>query len=182
MIWWKKITFLIVFTLTFSISSYLMIPRIKNDVNYINKVYNSIILNDKNDLVQNSWRNMYQRFLVTKYTINEINNNLFFGIGLENVDKVLGKKIINDGYKYFQKINPHNQYLHVWLGMGLLSFIFFIIMLLNFFSYQPFSFYFILFYLICMLTESVLVRVKGISLFFIFILFLSTCNYETKKT
>jgi len=113
---------------------------------------------------------MYQRFLVTKYTLQEIQKNIFFGIGMQNVKQRLFDKIRKDGHLYYQPINPHNQYLHIWLGMGIFSLLFFLYMLYSFIKDQPVGFYFTLFFLIIMLSESVLVREKGISLFFLFTL------------
>jgi hypothetical protein len=150
--------------------SYYKIPRIKAGVYHLNNVYESVINNNKKDLIHNSWRNMYQRFLVTKYSIQEIQDNAFFGIGMQNVTQSLFEKTRKDGYLYYQPINPHNQYLHICLGMGVLSMLFFLYMLYSFIKYQPVGFYFTLFFLIIMISESVLVREKGISLFFLFTL------------
>lgn len=150
--------------------SYYKIPRVKAGIYHISKVYESVTSDNKKDLIQNSWRNMYQRFLVTKYTLQEIQKNIFFGIGMQNVKQRLFDKIRKDGYLYYQPINPHNQYLHIWLGMGIFSLLFFLYMLYSFIKDQPVGLYFTLFFLIIMLSESVLVREKGISLFFLFTL------------
>ena len=156
--------------------SYKTVPRVRNDIRQIQKVYHSVNTNDKQDLLENSWRNMYQRFLVTKYTLKLIKTDLFFGKGLQNVKGKVSEQILKDGYKYFQPINPHNQYLHILLGMGLLSFLFFLWMLFQFYKEQPIASYFLIYFLIILLTESALVRVKGISVFFIFTLLFSMKN------
>ncbi len=156
--------------------SYNTIPRAKEGVKYIDKVYTSFKTDNKQDLIDNSWRNMYQRFLVLDYTFKEIKEHYFLGIGNKNVKNTISTKIIKDGYIYFEPINTHNQYLHFLVGMGFLPFLFFIWMLFYFFknySYTTYGLYFLIFFLLIMLTESILVRVKGISLFFIFYLIFS---------
>lgn len=173
LVFYKKITLLSVFFFMFFTISFKTIPRVKQDLFFIKKVYVSVTTNDTEDLIQNSWRNIYQRFLVTKYTVNEIKENLFLGVGNHNIKKILGEKIHKDGYVYFEAINPHNQYLHVLLGMGLLSFLYFLVMMANFFKMPSSHIYFLLFFILIMFTESVLVRVKGISVFFLFALILS---------
>lgn len=168
-----KIIIIPLVIIIFSISSYKLIPRVKDDVSFTLKVYNSVKNNNKEDLVLNSWRNMYQRFLVTKYTINEIKKNFVVGVGLQNVTNILTVKIHKDGYKYYQPLNPHNQYLHFLLGMGFFGFMYFLFLLIFLLKTANKNFYFYLFFIIVMFTESLLVRVKGISLFFLFSLIFS---------
>lgn len=153
--------------------TYKSIPRARSDIKYIEKVYTSVKENNKEDLVHNSWRNMYQRFLVTSYTVKEIKEHPVLGVGLQNVKDVISNKIIKDGYLYFKPINSHNQYLQLWVGMGIFALLYFLWMLFNFYKLQTYSIYFLTFFLIIMLTESLLVRVKGISLFFLFSLIFS---------
>lgn len=156
-------------------------PRFQKGIKGIEKVYESVKTNNKKDIVANSWSNMYQRFLVTKYTIEEIKNHYIFGIGIQNVATKISKKIRKDGYIYFETINPHNQYLHFMVGLGIFGFIYFIYMLCVFLKGTTnFTFLFILFFLITMLTESILVRGKGMSLFFLFTLsFLMNKTFNT---
>lgn len=174
----KKVIYLSFFIVSVSIISYKIIPRLKDDVYYTKNVYQSIVNNNKQDIILNSWRNMYQRFLVTKYTVIEIKDNFWFGIGLQNVNNVIGNKIHKDGFKYFEKINPHNQYLHFWLGLGFFGFIYFLILLFYFYKSQKHNPYFIVLFLLIMLTESILIRVKGISLFFFFSFLVSHFNFK----
>ena len=169
----QKSALLLIFGSLFLILTYKTIPRVRSDIEYVKKVYTAVKNYDKEDLIHNSWRNIYQRFLVTSYTIDKIKDKPLLGIGLQNVKKTISDEIIKDGYLYFEPINSHNQYLHIWVGMGLFSFLFFLIMLFNFYKLQSYSIYFITFFLIIMLTESILVRVKGISLFFLFSLIFS---------
>ncbi len=171
--WFQKSIFIFIFGIIFLFFAYETIPRAKNDISYVQKVYNSVKNKDKEDLVNNSWRNIYQRFLVTSYTIDKIKERPLLGIGIQNVKKEISDEIISQGYRYFQPINSHNQYLQIWVGMGLFALLYFIIMLYNFYKLQTYSLYFVTFLLIIMLTESVLVRVKGISLFFLFSLIFS---------
>ena len=174
--WYKKSILLLMVFVSLLTLSYNTIPRAKEGVKYIDKVYTSFKTDNKQDLIDNSWRNMYQRFLVLDYTFKEIKEHYFLGIGNKNVKNTISTKIIKDGYIYFEPINTHNQYLHFLVGMGFLPFLFFIWMLFYFFknySYTTYGLYFLIFFLLIMLTESILVRVKGISLFFIFYLIFS---------
>ena len=176
-VWYKKgITMVLVLISLFTMG-YQTIPRAKRGLDSIKKIYTSVQKNDKQDLINNSWRNMYKRYLVTKYTLTEIKENYLLGIGNKNVKNKISTKIINDGYKYFEPINTHNQYLHFLIGMGIIPFLFFIALLYYFYkntSHTVYATYFLVFFLSIMLTESILVRIKGISLFFLFyfILFL----------
>ncbi len=174
--WVKKCLLL---TTMFFISialSYKFVTRVKNDIEYAKKLYYSVKNDNKEDIIMNSWRNIYMRYLVTKYTLDQIKENLVLGVGMQNIKEKLGKKIHKDGYKYFNFINPHNQYLHIFLGMGVFAFIYFLMMLLEIYKEQSkFPFFFILI-LILMLTESILDRAKGISLFFLFSLILYMNN------
>ena len=179
LLWYIKGFISIIIVAGLMYTSYNFIPRAKQDIEYVSSVYKSVKTNNKDDLIHNSWRNMYQRFLVTKYTLEDIKNNTTLGIGLTNVKKQLGEKIHNDGYKYFEVINPHNQYLHFWLGMGSFIFIYFLFMLGVFLKAQISKPYFWVFFILIMFTESMLVRVKGISVFFLFSILLSMKSNTT---
>ena len=175
----RKRIIIVLTSFGFFFLSYKAIPRASDGLFYLKQVYTSVKTNNKEDLVFNSWRNVYQRFLVTKYALKEIQEHLYLGIGLQNVRDTLGAKIHKDGYIYYVFINPHNQYLHTLLAMGVFGFIFLIVMLVYFFKQQYNHSYFILFFLLLMFTESVLVRVKGISIFFLFSIILSLKNNLT---
>jgi len=169
-----KITISVLALFTLMVVSYKKIPRIKNDMISFQKMYVSIETHDKEDLINNSWSNVYKRYLVLDYSIKEIKNHFVLGIGLGNVTHKISDQILNDGYKYFQPMNTHNQYLHFLLGLGALPFLYFMFILYRFKVYNPEWIYFLIFFLLIMLTESILVRVKGISLFFLFYLALSS--------
>ncbi len=175
--WYQKSVLLVSFVFTlFFIGS--KTPRFNKGVNEIKKVYTSIKTNNKEDLIKNSWKNMYQRFLVTKYTIAEIETHPFIGVGMQNVTEKISNKIKKDGFKHFHPINSHNQYLHFLIGMGIFGFLLFIGIFYFFFKNTSNGLYFLLFFAIIMLTESILVRGKGISLFFIFLLIFSLKERE----
>ncbi|XKW95732.1 O-antigen ligase family protein [Tenacibaculum maritimum] len=147
------------------------IPRVQYGIQEIQHLYNAVKTNNKEYLINNSWRNMNQRFLVTKYTLQEIKEHFLLGIGIQNVTNQISNKIIKDGYKHFKPINSHNQYLNVMVSMGFISFLYFIFLLLYFIKQSNNAIYFFLFFLIIMFTESILVRGKGISLFFFLLSF-----------
>ncbi len=148
------------------------IPRIAQGVNEIETLYTSVETNDKENIVMNSWKNMYMRYLVTSYTLEEIKDNWFLGIGMQNVEKQISNKIIADGYKYFIGINPHNQYLHFFVGLGIFGFLYFLYLIIYLLRSHTISIYVLLFFLSVMLTESILVRGKGILVFTFFTLLL----------
>lgn len=171
-LFFKSIATLVIVGL-FSFASYTTIPRVKDDLGYIKQLYMSVKNDNKEDLIHNSWRNMYQRYLVTSYTVDKIKERPWLGIGLQNVKTTVSKQILDDGYKYFEPLNSHNQYLHFWVGTGIFGLLYFLWMLYKFYKLQTYALYFLSFFMIIMLTESVLVRIKGISLFFLFSLILS---------
>ena len=169
-----KITISALTILILMVVGYKTIPRVKDDLISMQNMYSSIETDNKEDLVNNSWSNMYKRYLVLDYSIKEIKNHFVFGIGLGNVTHKISDQILKDGYKYFQPMNTHNQYLHYLLGLGIFAFLYFIFILFRFKVYNPEWGYFLLFFMLVMLTESILVRVKGISLFFMFYLVFSS--------
>lgn len=169
----QRVLLLLILGSGFVTLTYKTIPRLRDDIAHVQKVFLSVKNNDEEDLIQNSWRNMYQRFLVTTYTVDKIKEKPFAGIGMQNVKKTISDKIKNDGYLYFKPLNTHNQYLQIWVGMGLFGLLYFLWMLFTFYKLQSYSLYFLSFFLIIMLTESILVRIKGIAVFFIFCLILS---------
>lgn len=167
---YKKILLLglSVFTLFFLFTK---TARFTKGTKQIMTIYKSSIKNDKEEIIKNSWLNMYRRYLVTKYTINEFKQHYLLGIGIQNVTTKISSKIKNDGYIHFYPINSHNQFLHFMIGLGIFGFLFFIYLLFYFIKETPnHSVLFIIFFIIIMSTESILVRGKGMSLFFLFTL------------
>lgn len=146
------------------------IPRVEYGIQEVKELRKSIETGNKENMIHNSWRNMYMRYLVMDYTFDSINDNWLLGIGMQNIKNQIGNKILDDGYKYFTKINTHNQYIHLLAGMGIFGLLYFLYMIYYIINQKDISIYFILFYLIVMLTESVLVRGKGILLFTFFLL------------
>lgn len=176
---YKKIIILSFILISLLTVSYKMTPRVQRGLYSIEQIYESIQSNNKDDIIHNSWRNMYQRYLVTSYSLREIKENYLFGIGIKNVKKIVSNKVLEDGFIYFKPINTHNQYLHYLIGMGVPSFLFFIWMLVSFLKamqYNTLSLYFLVFFITIMITESILVRIKGLSLFFLFYLTFSLIN------
>lgn len=145
-------------------------PRIKQGLDEIKRLQTAVKTNNKEELILNSWRNMYMRYLVTSYTFKELKTNWFLGIGMQNVEKKIGTKIKKDDYKYFTGINTHNQYLHFFIGIGIFGFLYFLCLLVFLLKSKETSIYLLLFFILIMLTESVLVRGKGILLFTFFML------------
>lgn len=173
LIWYKKGAMIILAFIGLGLFSFKFIPRVKQGFDSIANVYMFVVNNKVDDIRNHSWENMNQRYLVLDYSIKELKNNFVFGIGIKNVKDVISNKIIADGHLHFEPLNTHNQYLHFFLGMGIVGFLYFIFLLFMFLKKGPHGIYFLLFFLIIMMTESILVRVKGISLFFIFYLIFS---------
>ena len=163
----KKLTVTI---LLMSIAVFLIVksPRFKQGLNEVEKVTTIIKNNDKEALVKESWKNIPMRYLTYKYTFSELKKHWVLGIGMQNVVDKISDKIVDDGYIYFLPKNTHNQYLHFFIGMGIFGFSFFIFLLLKFAINHDNNLYVLLFLLIVMLTESILVRGKGILLFTFF--------------
>ena len=185
LIWYKKFIIIGLFLASLFFVGYHTIPRFKSGLFSIKKVYTSIKLQNKQDIIHNSWRNMYQRYLVTKYTLKEIKKHYIVGIGIKNVKTKISNKIIKDGFIYFEPINSHNQYLDFLVGLGAPFFMFFLWLLIKFFkkfSTNIFSVYYLIFFLIIMLTESILVRAKGISVFFLFYVLFSLKDNSSIKS
>ncbi|WP_372754710.1 O-antigen ligase family protein [Mariniflexile sp.] len=156
--------------------SFKAIPRVRMGVDSIVRIYESIRTDNKFDMVHNSWENMNQRYLIISYSVKEIEKNYLFGIGIKNVKELVSNKIIADGFIHFSPINTHNQYLHYMLGMGIPSFLFFAWMLISFLKANRniiLALYYMIFFLVIMMTESILVRISGLSLFFLFYLIFS---------
>lgn len=117
---------------------------------------------------------MYMRYLVMSYTLKELENNWLFGIGLKSVGEKISDKILSDGYNRFYPKNTHNQFLHYWIGLGIFGLLFFLYLTIHILRYSNSGVYIIFFLLLTMLTESILVRSKGILLFTFFsLLFLN---------
>ncbi|WP_075340542.1 O-antigen ligase family protein [Tenacibaculum agarivorans] len=156
--------------------------RFKKGTQEINELYESIKIGNKKSIIENSAKNMYLRYLVYSYTIKELKTSWVLGIGMQNVEKKISKKIVADGYKNFWGINTHNQYLHFFIGMGVFGFFYFLYLIFFLFKSKNMNLYFILFFSLIMITESALVRGKGILLFTFFsLLFLNKSLLDGKN-
>ncbi|WP_157730300.1 O-antigen ligase family protein [Tenacibaculum jejuense] len=176
----KKITIIFVLTVIFIFLASEN-SRFKRGTQEISALYTAVKTENKQNLIDNSWKNMYLRYLAYDYTFKELKTSWFLGIGMQNVEKKISEKIIADGYKYFQGINTHNQYLHFFIGMGILGFLFFIFFIFFLLKNKEINIYFILFFCFIMLTESVLVRGKGILLFSFFALLFLNKKFVNDK-
>ncbi|MDY0780410.1 O-antigen ligase family protein [Tenacibaculum sp. IB213877] len=158
------LSFLVFFTVLFLSKT----PRFQQGFDEFKYLYEIVASNDKEALIEESWKNMPLRYLNLKYTVQEIQKNWQLGIGMQNVKSYVSNKIIDDGYVHFFPINTHNQYLHFFIGMGIIGFIYFLYLLIELAKTPNYNLLFLVFFLIVMLTESVLVRGKGILIFTFF--------------
>ncbi len=116
--------------------------------------------------------------------------NPFIGVGYENIDEVRSDKYLNGDYSLAaaNDLNAHNQfleYLSVDGALGGFIYVFslaFLLLLSVFRRDHLFTFVFFAF-IIANLTESMMVRIKGIEYYAIFVsLFLCSKEYEILET
>jgi hypothetical protein len=143
-------------------------PRIKSGTERIVLLKTAIEQNDETYLKKNSWRNMNMRFFVLKHSLEEIPEHPWFGVGLSNVKDELYDISMNRNLCYTKKINPHNQYAHYLYALGLPLGAYFIVfyLLIMIFSFKRNKSLFLImsFLSFCMMTESLLVREKGLQI------------------
>jgi O-antigen ligase len=110
-----------------------------------------------------------KRVYIWKSAIEVINENLWFGTGVGNDNQALASEYNEKGYFFLAKknLNAHNQYLQVFMALGIGGFIFFV-------AYSILPLYygirhkdlltisFAVIMIVNMLTESVLNRQAGI--------------------
>lgn len=114
-----------------------------------------------------------------------IKRNLFFGVGTGDHQAALNKSYLeNNVYEaYDKKYNAHNQYLEITVALGLVG-LFCLLSTLAVGLYHSFArkdwiyFSFILLFSVCILTESMLERQKGVVFFSFFNSFLA---FSSKK-
>ncbi|PHO11331.1 polymerase [Malaciobacter marinus] len=93
----------------------------------VNKRVNQTIDNVQKIINENNYNSSIGlRIGFTKYSIDTIKENLFFGVGVgDHMDVV--KKSLPKEHSYIKEItNPHNTYIQVLLQLGLFGFILFI--------------------------------------------------------
>lgn len=115
------------------------------------------------------------RLSILRCGLNISGNNLFFGVGMGDVENELIDCYETISYDLVQrKYNSHNQYLSILIGTGLFGLLVFLVFLvynlmLSYKFNKKATFLIIVFYTINMLSENLLERQNGIILFFFFI-------------
>jgi hypothetical protein len=116
-----------------------------------------------------------KRFEHWKASSGIIKENIWFGVGTGNIPQAFDKQydLMPSNLAKDQRMESHNQYLHVLLNMGIIGFIWFLFALLypaiktkKIFSLQYLSFLLII--LISMLTEDTLETQSGVTFFAFF--------------
>jgi O-antigen ligase len=115
------------------------------------------------------------RFALVECSWKVIRTNVLFGVGAGDVPEALDKVYREYDYKfgYMDQQNPHNEYLSIWLGTGMIGLLAFLI-LFGFSLYNAIysrnyaHLIFLLLFAVSFLFESVLERQKGIVLFSMF--------------
>lgn len=119
-----------------------------------------------------------ERIIMFESSINIIENNFFFGTGTKNVSSSLEQEYKREGIKTpFFANNPHNQYLYIFIGFGLVGFLIFLISQFYIVKYcwemeKKYFLYLYLFFTLISLTEVILIRQQGIILFIFTLSFL----------
>lgn len=139
---------------------------------------------------KSSEKGIDKRVYIYNCAISLVKHHAFFGYGVGNVQKKLNGCYQQNGYIIAEfksegfDINSHNYYLNVWLSAGVLALLALGYMFLhNFqvaFTARNFTYvFFLMIFVIGLMTENILVRMAGVFLFAIFnSLFysISTCN------
>jgi len=144
-----------------------------------------VIIDEKADNTTNTWSGRTLRFNKWKYTLEVIAKHPILGVGTGDAQDELQKTYFENNFElgYNKRYNPHNQYLHYALKLGVLGFLLFIACLLvpARFAFRQHNYLYLsflaLFALSC-LTESMLERNKGI-VFYAFFNSLFAFHYLT---
>ena len=120
---------------------------------------------------------------IYKSSLEIIGENPFFGTGIGDAQKELNKKYKDNGYPLALKrnFNTHNQYLQLWLSVGIIPFLVFIVSLLiqffiAYFNRNTLHLAFVVLFSMSFLTENILARQDGI---FAYAFFSSFFLYST---
>jgi len=129
----------------------------------------------------NGYDGSSQRILIWQSTIGIIKNNFFWGVGNGDIKDVLIEDYTQNNYTYIleKRLNSHNQFLQSFAALGLIGFIFlimlFIVPLSCIFKKRNYIyFFFLLIVFMNFLTESMLEVQAGV----LFISFLNTLLYK----
>lgn len=121
-----------------------------------------------------------ERLIFWKCSVELIKQNFFFGVGIGDLYEELSACYANIGLPRLNRFNCHNQYLQVWLSVGIIGFAIFISLLVLHFK-RAFrskdSVYLAFLVVVCLgfLTESLLELQRGI-VFFILISLIFYCS------
>ena len=121
-----------------------------------------------------------ERLIFWKCSIELIKENVLFGVGIGDLFEELSACYTNIGLPRLNRFNCHNQYLQMWLSIGIVGFATFISLLVFHFK-RAFkskdSIYLAFLVVICLgfLTESLLELQRGI-VFFILISLIFYCS------
>jgi O-antigen ligase len=121
-----------------------------------------------------------ERLIFWKCSIELIKENIFFGVGIGDLFEELSACYTNIGLPRLNRFNCHNQYLQMWLSIGVFGFATFISLLIFHFKIafkSKDSIYLAFLVVICLgfLTESLLELQRGI-VFFILISLIFYCS------
>jgi O-antigen ligase len=158
----KKIilSFIFIFSiLTVLIASYHFTP-------YLKRKFDNVIING----IENE-----PRFYIYKASVEVIKRNIFVGVGVGDIEDSLIKEYKKLNFKegIIYKYNPHSQYIHTTMALGLLGLAFLLFLFtrsinksLKTKNYLYLSF--LLLFMLCCVTESMLSVQKGIVFFSFF--------------
>jgi O-antigen ligase len=125
----------------------------------------------------NAWNSIGVRISILNCVKEVFDSAPIFGTGVGDVQDELNRCYNSNNFKSIHDMNPHNQYLQILLGNGLIGFVLYIgsqvFLLVN--SYRTKNYLlceFILLFSFCCLTESLLERQQGVMFFSFFSSFL----------
>ena len=124
------------------------------------------------------------RIVIWQTTLEKINESPIFGYGIGDVKSVLDESYKDKSPVLLEKnYNSHNQYLGIWLSVGVIGVLFFVYFLFyNFNSAIHSKDYFFLailiFYTFSFLTENILERQLGAMLFFFLVNLFGSYNFK----
>jgi O-antigen ligase len=152
------------------IGSYKLFP------NETNRVQHAISYINDNYITERRSQDTYVRFLIWESSLKVGTNNLPFGVGTGDIKDELIKQYQKENHiePYENHFNAHCQYLQVFVTLGILGTIFFLLMVLHpvWIGCKTRNILFILFSIITggnFLVESMLERQAGV-IFFVFFL------------
>lgn len=123
-----------------------------------------------------------RRIVIWTSAVEIIQENLLFGLGTGNSQEALINKYKQKEFPYFQ-FNAHNQYLQTTLEQGLFGLLallisFFTAIFLAFKKKNHLYIIFCILFIICCITESLLLRQKGVVFFALFNALFAFSNQE----